>query len=251
MNKFKFIKHFLDSQSSEIDGYTYKFTNVQKHNEFDDGIELSVNIETENPNRPYSMTLFVERIAKTIENLSNYFGENVPYSLRLKSDTLGDLDGYVHVPEEKKVEIITELNRELSSTEIPSELGPLKINFYYIFTEINGKMFYQDSVNDSITFNLPVKVTKITNITTNEDLKPNPKKVDMLAGVLEKWLIDSESYGGVDIRENILYDKLKEINFTELEDLYIDTNVRIVQILGHDVTPNWDAVEIEKDFFIE
>lgn len=253
MNKLNFIKNFLDSQPSEIDGYNYKFINVKPNKDFVGGVELTVEIETDDSLKPYSMSLFVHRIREIMSTLSEYLGENVPYSLRMNSDSLEEPDGnHVYVPKDIKTDIIKELNDKLKYIEIPSELGLLKINLYYVLTEVeNRKMFYQDSVNDSITFNLPIKVTRITSEFSNKELIPNPEKINLLAGAIDKYLINSEQYGGVDIRDNILYDKLKDIQFSELEDLYIDTNVIIIQILGQNVKPDWEAQEIERDYFIE
>jgi hypothetical protein len=243
----KFLRTFF-STPTEIDGVVYNFVEIDIEKNFDNAFKFLVDVILPDPNQSYIAQVFNDILTKLIYDSFNFIGQTYSYSLEMTINGQELFPNtYAYIKQESLDRIINRFNEQYKKIGFDVDLsdGEKTLNMN---CKLSWDNFPYDGSGDNLDFYLKVKLSNF--FFDENQVIPNPKKEDLVAGTLWSILADRDWF--TPRMEEIIYSEISaDTKINEVEDVYVQVFFRVVDLNGKDVDQIETYSSLQSDDFIE
>jgi hypothetical protein len=248
----RFLQKYFQSDVFEKDGFKFEFVKVGIEKNFMEAYKLLVNVVLPNPNQSYIVTVFEEMVTEIIKGAFDFLGTPFSYSINITVDGKELFrDTYMFIRNDSLDTILENCNKKFERIGIVVDFGQgeKSLTFDCKFEWENNPY---EIIQENCEFNFKMHLSNFELIGNldNQNVIPNPEKINIVAGTLRTILVERDWF--TPVIEDIIYEEIiPDTRIDKTDDIYAVAVLNIGNINGKQVKPKETFYIVQPNDFIE
>lgn len=248
----RFLKKYFQSEVFEKDGFIFEFIQVEIEENFMDAYKFLVNVVLPNPKQSYIVSVFDEMVKDIFKGAYDFLGNPFSYSITITVDGKELFrDTYMFIKEDSLVTILENCNKKFERIGIVVDLGQGEKSLTFD-CKFGWERIPYEILQENCEFNFKLHLSNFEFIGNlgNQNVIPNPEKINIVAGTLRTILVERDWF--TPVIEDIIYTEIiPDTRIDKTDDIYAVAVLNIDSMNGKQVKQKENFYIIQPDDFIE